>query len=215
MKIIGIVCSPRKGGNTEILISRALEGAREAGAEETAMILLADKHINPCDACGACLKTGECHQKDDMRDIYVKLLDADGIIIGTPVYFWGVSAQAKALMDRTYCLAFARRAILSGNKPASESRMEGLRNKVGGMITVARRGGASSTIRQISDFYRIHRIIEAGAAIAYAQQKGEVSKDEQGLREAWWLGRAVVRMVNQLQAGKTRLTNSKVPQPEK
>ena len=202
MKIIGIVCSPRKGGNTEILISRALEGAKEAGAEETEIIHLSGKHINPCDACNACEKTGKCHLQDDMQDIYIKLLDADGIIIGTPVYFWSVSAQAKALMDRTYCFAFAHRAIWRGDKTASEPRQEGLRNKVGGIITVARRAGGTPAIEQISDFYRIHRIIEAGAAIAYGRGKGEVSKDEQGLREARLVGRAVVRMVNQLRAAK-------------
>jgi len=200
MKVIGIVCSPRKKGNTEILISRALEGAMEAGAEETEIILLSGKHINPCDACDSCKKTGECHIDDDMQAIYPKLLEADGIIIGTPVYFWGVTAQAKALIDRTTCLVQGHRAVVRGNKPISGPRIEGLRNKAGGTITVARRAGATQAVQQISDFFRFHRIIEAGAAIAYAHEKGEVKNDEQGLREARWVGRAVVRTIKLVQA---------------
>ena len=200
MKVIGIVCSPRKGGNTEILVSRALEAARESGAEETEIILLTDKHINPCDACNSCEKTGKCHIDDDMQTIYPKLLEADGIIIGTPVYFWSITAQAKALIDRTYCLSQAHRALLRASKPISEPRMKGLRNKVGGIITVTHRAGAIEAVRVINDFFRIHRIIEAGAAIAYAHEKGEVNNDKQGLREAWAVGRAVVRMIRLMQA---------------
>ena len=199
MKIIGIVCSPREGGNTEILVSRALDGAKEAGAEETKVIHLSGKHITPCDGCRTCEETGKCHLDDDMQDIYAELLEADGIIIGTPVFFWGVSAQAKALIDRTLCLTFGHRAIFRGDKPVAGTHQEGLRGKVGGIITVARRAGPTLAVRQISDFFRTHRIIEAGAAIAYAYEKGEVKNDEQGLREARWVGRAVVRAINQLQ----------------
>lgn len=198
MKVIGIIGSPRKGGNTEILVSLALGAAQEAGAEEIEVISLSGKHINPCDGCDTCDETGECHQNDDMQLIYPKLLEADGIIIGTPVYFWGVSAQVKALIDRTHSLTYAHRALMRGNKPAPEHRHEGLRNKAGGIIVVARRAGATPAVRAISDFFRVHRIIEAGAAIAYANKKGEVKNDEQGLREARWVGRAVVRTINQI-----------------
>ena len=97
MKVIGIVCSPRKGGNTEILVSRALEASGEFGAEETELIRLSGKHIEPCDACLTCAQTAKCHINDDMQAIYPRLLEADGIIIGTPVYFWGITAQAKIL----------------------------------------------------------------------------------------------------------------------
>ena len=199
MKVIGIVCSPREGGNTEILLHRALEAAKEAGAEETELIHLSGKHINPCDGCLTCAETGKCHIDDDMQAIYPKLLEADGIIMGTPVYFWGVTAQAKALIDRTNCWTQGHAAILRANKPISGPGIEGLRNKVGGIITVAYRGGATKAVGQISDFFRVHRIIEAGAAIAYAQEKGEVRNDEQGLREAWWVGRAVVRRIKLVQ----------------
>ena len=115
MKIIGIVCSPRVGGNTEILVKEALEAAREAGGE-TELVLVAGKNITPCDGCGACEKDGVCMIEDDMQTIYQQLELADGVIFGTPVYFVNVSAQAKAIIDRTY--AFLRTGKLKGKVAA-------------------------------------------------------------------------------------------------
>ena len=96
MNIIGIACSPRKDGNTDILIKEALAGAKDSGAK-TELITIRDNEIKPCDGCGSCVNTGICHIKDDMQIIYKKMLDADGIILATPVYFWTVSGQAKVL----------------------------------------------------------------------------------------------------------------------
>lgn len=124
MRILGIVCSPRKGGNTEILVKEALEAAREAGCE-TELILVADKKIAPCDGCNACVKTSVCKIMDDMQGVYEELEKADGIIFGTPSYFINVSAQAKAIMDRTYAFRFTSK----------------LRGKVAGVIVAARRTG--------------------------------------------------------------------------
>ena len=199
MKVIGIVCSPRKGGNTEILIDRALEASREFGAQETDIIHLSGKHIAPCDGCLSCVKTAKCHIKDDMEAIYPRLLEADGIIIGTPVYFWGITAQAKILIDRTNCWSQGHRAIFLNVNQTPGNRVEGLRNKVGGIIAVTHRAGGTQAVRQVSDFFRIHRMVEAGAAIAYGQKKGEVRNDEQGMREAWLVGKAMVRKINLVQ----------------
>ncbi len=200
MKVTGIVCSPRRGGNTEILVRQALEAASKAGAMETALIHLGGLHIFPCTGCEACLATGACRQEDDMQNIYGALLHSEGIIIGTPVYFWSVTAQAKAFMDRTYCLIASHRAKLQGGELSGEMPREDLRGKVGGIITVAHRAGATPAVGQISDFYRIHRIVEAGAAIAYARKKGDVASDDQGMREARMVGKAVVRLVYRLKS---------------
>jgi len=205
MKVVGIVCSPRKKGNTEILVSHALDAAREAGADETEIILLSGKQINPCDACGSCQKTARCHVDDDMQPIYPAMLAADGIIIGTPVYFWSVTAQAKLLIDRTSCWTQGHRAMVrDSGKALSGPRIEGLRNKVGGTIAVTHRAGGTEAVRLLSDFFRLHRMLEAGAAIAYGNEKGEVRQDEQGMQEAWWVGRAVVRKIRLLHASSER-----------
>ena len=104
MKVLGIVCSPRKNGNTEIMMKAALTGARSRGAE-TELWTTAGKDLRPCDACKSCVeKGGKCHIDDDMQELYPKVLASYGIIFGSPSYFDSVSAQAKIVIDRLYCL---------------------------------------------------------------------------------------------------------------
>jgi multimeric flavodoxin WrbA len=191
VKLLGIVCSPRTNGNTEVLVKEALDTARNLGAE-TEMIKVSDLNITPCDGCESCDITGECKIEDDMQDIYTKLLHSDGIIFGSPVYFWGVTAQAKAIIDRTFVFRRDRR----------------LRNKVAGAVVVARDSGASATFGALSDFFNLHRMIPArsigprtveelaqewgGGVIAYTDKPGEVKKDEQAIAKAQSLGKAIV-----------------------
>jgi multimeric flavodoxin WrbA len=99
--VLGIVGSPRKGGNTEILVDEVLAGAVEAGAE-TAKATLRDLKIAPCKACNVCQKTGKCVQDDDMKHVLKLMIKSDVWILGTPVYWWGPTAQFKAFLDRWY-----------------------------------------------------------------------------------------------------------------
>jgi multimeric flavodoxin WrbA len=202
VKVIGIVGSPRHQGNTEFLVREALTAAKEAGAEEVEVVSLAGKTILPCDGCDCCLETGECIIDDDMQEIYPKLLAADGIIMGTPVYIWGICGLAKVFIDRTYCLAASHLAIVPVPEVRAKMKNRGkdLRNKVGGILVVTARVGGTTALRQVSDWFRAARMIEAGAAIAFGYHKGEVSKDEQGLKEARWTGKAVVRAIKQRKA---------------
>lgn len=192
MRILGIVCSPRKGGNTEILVTEALAAAREAGGE-TELVLVADKNIAPCDGCGACRETGICKVKDDMQTIYEQLERADGVILGTPVYFLNVTAQAKAVMDRTYALMWSRK----------------LKGKVAAAIVVARRLGAGQVLSLLYPFFTVHRMIIAGGGIGYGVEKGDVREGVGGsptlsaLEEAKAVGRNIVRMAEQLSKGKS------------
>jgi len=101
MQVLGIVGSPRIGGNTDILVDEVLAGAKEAGAS-TEKIILTKLNINPCKACNTCHKTGQCAQKDDMGDLLDKMLQSDLWILGTPIYWWGPTAQFKAFIDRWY-----------------------------------------------------------------------------------------------------------------
>lgn len=189
MKILGIVCSPREGGNTEVLVREALEGVREAGGDPE-LVLLADKEIAPCNACGGCLEDGQCVLDDDMQDIYKKLEGADGLIFGTPVYFLNVTAQAKAVMDRTY--GFLRTGKLKG--------------KVAAAIIAARRVGAGQVLSLLYTFFAVHRMIVAGGGIGYGREKGEVREGPGGspgvtaLQEARAVGKNVVRMAGRLGA---------------
>jgi len=138
MKVLGICCSPRRNSNTELVLQTTLDEAQQQGAT-VELVTLAGKTISHCDACNTCGKTGQCHIKDDMQDIYPKMATADGIILASPVYFWSVSGQAKTLMDRTF-------ALLGGNT---------LTNKAGAAIAVADRSGGTGAI-EVFDNYIYH-----------------------------------------------------------
>lgn len=103
MKILGISCSPRKDGNTVAMLNEALKAAKAEGAE-VELYSVAGKNLQPCDGCWACLKSGKCGIDDDMDALLDKILEADGLIFGTPIYFWGMTAQAKTIIDRTIML---------------------------------------------------------------------------------------------------------------
>lgn len=100
-KVFAIVSSPRKGGNSELLVDEFIKGAQEAG-HAVEKVCLREKKIAPCLACGACLRNGgTCVQKDDMAEVLSRLIDADVIVLSTPVYYYSVCAQLKAMIDRS------------------------------------------------------------------------------------------------------------------
>ena len=99
--MLGIVGSPRRGGNTEILVDEILAGAEEA-VGNIEKVILNEMNINPCRACNSCYKTGKCVQDDDMSSLFEKMEQSDVWILGTPIYWWGPTAQFKAFLDRWY-----------------------------------------------------------------------------------------------------------------
>lgn len=96
---LGVMGSPRKNGNTHILVSRILKGAQDAGAH-TETILLDDYTINECNGCHVCWEGKECSKCDDMNNLYQKIIESDVIVFGTPVYWYGPTALMKAFLDR-------------------------------------------------------------------------------------------------------------------
>ncbi|MHA2425260.1 MAG: flavodoxin family protein [Candidatus Thorarchaeota archaeon] len=111
-QILGIVGSPRKGSNTETLVDKVLEGAEGVGAIGK-KVILSTIDIRPCRACDACLKTGKCVQKDDFSELLEEMQSADVWVLGTPVYWWGPTAQFKAFLDRWYSID---RSVFRGKK---------------------------------------------------------------------------------------------------
>ena len=184
MRVLGISGSPRVNGNTDILVSEALEGAKQAGAE-IEFIGLAGKDIKGCNACPECGKGGLCTIDDDMQGLYPKLAAADGIIIGSPIYFGMIAAQTKALIDRTYFLT------KTGRK---------LENKVGGVIAVGGRAGHEFSAAYLLDFMTLQGIILPPRAFAqsYSRDKGAAAKEEKALKDARALGERVVQMISRL-----------------
>ncbi len=98
-KVFGIIGSPRRNGNTDILVNRILEGARSVGAE-TEFVHLDELVIEQCDGCHRCWKEKRCRWQDDMVEIYDKISESDVIVLGTPVYWFGPSAMMKGCIDR-------------------------------------------------------------------------------------------------------------------
>ena len=178
MRILGIVCSPRKGGNTEILVQQVLAIAKDLGADSE-LDFIADKNIAPCDGCESCIVTGKCKVKDDMQGIYPKLMESDGIVFGTPVYYWGMTAQAKTLIDRTF--------IFRTDRP--------LKNKIAGLVIVARQRGISQTFSALTNYCYIQKMYVAGGVAAYADKKGDVRQNKEAIDEAKELGRNIFQAI--------------------
>jgi multimeric flavodoxin WrbA len=103
MNVLVFLGSPRKKGNSEVLTEALLEGVRhEGGVDE--IIRLCDLEISPCISCGGCDETGKCVVEDDMTPLYEKIISIDKIILSSPIFFYGITAQAKAFIDRTQAL---------------------------------------------------------------------------------------------------------------
>ena len=115
MKVLGIMGSPRIKGKTDLLLDEALKGAESLGAEVEKLVV-DELDIAPCKEYLGCFKDGNCVIRDDMDKIYPKLLEADVVIIASPMFFYGVSSQAKALIDRCQAL-WARKHILKQSLP--------------------------------------------------------------------------------------------------
>ncbi len=107
MRLLGILGSPRRGGNSELLLDQALAGAKLKGLDTEKIILNELKFVG-CQECGGCRKNGECVVKDDMQDVYKKVAAADSIIIASPIFFGSLSSQVKAMIDRYQCLWTAK-----------------------------------------------------------------------------------------------------------
>jgi multimeric flavodoxin WrbA len=178
VKILGLCCSPNIHGNTETLIEEAFKGAQFEGAE-TQLFRVAGKNIQPCQACWSCHESGECRIQDDMSGLYPELLAADGIIFGSPVYFYGMTAQAKAIIDRT--IAF--------NRPEKS-----LANKVGGVIVTAGSFGLAEPVKDFY-FYMVSRqIIPANYVAAFPEMGSGVKNMPKTLKAAFDLGRQMVKI---------------------
>lgn len=180
MKIVGILGSERKGGNTEVLLDVALEEAQKNGVF-TDKVPLRDKSISPCDGCLGCTKTGKCVIEDDAQEIYQKMLESEGIIWATPVYFWSMSGQTKTLMDRTYALLFPKLQLT---------------NKIGGLILVAGTRGCMNTANAFHMYFKYNHMFFAEFAFGYAREKGEIKKNAFAINMAKEMVHQMISLIN-------------------
>jgi len=186
MKVIGIVGSPRKNGNTELLTKHTLKAISEEGLD-TELIRLAGLEIRPCVACMACKKKETCSIEDDLFPIYLKMKKAQGIILASPVYYGSATGLIKGLMERVGYV--------------SHWNGEPLRGKVGGPLVVARRAGRIFTIAQLTLWFQILGFFIPGSTywnVAIGREKGEVVKDKEGLETAWNFGKNMAFLIKKL-----------------
>jgi multimeric flavodoxin WrbA len=184
MKVLGIMGSPRVGGNSDILLDQALAGAESTGAE-VEKIILNQKKISGCQDCKKCNETGLCVLKDDMPEIHKKILEADAIIHSVPVYFWSMTAQMKAYLDR-WC------ALFDADWRWHKSYYPRMKGKGIGLITVCgdldihTADPIVNCFKPTADFGKLRWI---GTVMASASEKGEIAKNETAKQEAYDLGR--------------------------
>lgn len=129
VKVVGIYGSPRKGGNSDLILDSALKGAQQQGTD-IKRIYVRDLHMSGCVECGGCEKTGKCVIQDDMQDIYPLLDDADTIILSSPIFFYGLSSQLKALIDRAQAI-WSRKRLQESGTGRQETRGRGYLIAVG------------------------------------------------------------------------------------
>jgi multimeric flavodoxin WrbA len=187
MKVLGILGSPRRGGNSEILMKAFLQGAKEGGAE-VEELLLRDHKISPCLEIYHCFKDGTCPIKDDMRDLYDKLLAADVVVLASPVFFYGVSAQAKAFIDRTQAL-WARRYMLKKDFPGGHR--QGVLLAVGATKGRLLFVGVRLTAKYFFDAVNVRYAAEI--LVRGADEKGAINDQPEVLEKARDLGRRLAR----------------------
>lgn len=191
MKVVAINGSPRKGGNTEIMLNAALEPLRAVGVE-TKIIQVGGKNIHGCRGCWACVKAAnrKCVFNDDIvNEILEDMFSADAIIFGTPSYYGNMTSELKAIIDRAGIVASANGKLF--------------RHKVGAAVIAERRGGGSFIQASIHEMMLMTEMIIPGSTywnFGFGRDKGEVSEDAEAMANMKNLGENILMLIQKLNA---------------
>jgi multimeric flavodoxin WrbA len=191
MKVVAFNGSPRAKGNTAILIETVFAELRKEGIE-TELVQVGGKAIRGCTACRTCIenKNQRCViDSDSVNEWIQKMIEADGILLGSPTYFANVSSEMKALIDRAGLVAIANGHMLQ--------------RKVGAAVVAVRRGGAVTTFDAINKFFFINRVIVPGSVywnFGIGLREGEVQGDEEGLTTMQVLGSTMAWLLKRVHA---------------
>ncbi len=191
MKVLAINGSPRKNGNTAMLIDTVFAELTKEGIE-TERVQLGGKKIHGCTACMKCFENQDkrCSiDNDSLNGIVTKMLEADGIIIASPTYFANVSTEVKALIDRAGLVAIANGYML--------------KRKVGAAVVAARRAGSTNAFDAINKFFFINQLIVPGSVywnMGFGLGEKEVQKDEEGLNTMTILGENMAWLLRKISA---------------
>ena len=191
MKVIAFNGSPRKKGNTFTLLRRVLDTLEEEGIE-TELVKIGGKNIRGCIACYKCFenKDHRCSVDNDiLNDCVARMLDADGILLGSPTYFANMSPELKSLIDRSGLVA--------------KANGEMFKRKVGAAVVAVRRAGAVHTFDAINHFFTIGQMIVPGSSywnLGIGLDPGEASGDEEGMQTMVNLGKNMAWVMKKLNA---------------
>ena len=185
MKVLGIYGSPRKGGNSDQLLDKALEGARSTGAE-IATVYARKLKMSGCLECGGCDKTGSCVVKDDMQLVYPLMEEANVIILASPIFFYGLTSQVKAIIDRTQAM-WSKRML----EKTPEERKTYDKGK-GYLIVVAATKGKNlfGGVQMVAKYFfdALDMSYEGGLFLRGLEKRKDVFDDPQTLQQAFELG---------------------------
>ena len=190
MKVVAINGSARKNGNTAILVNRVFQEFQKEGIE-TELVQLSGKKIRGCIACNKCFdnKDQRCSVTNDVLNSCVeKMIEADGMILASPTYFANISTELKALIDRSGMTSIANGGMF--------------RRKVGEAVVAVRRGGSIHAFNAINHFFFIGQMIVPGSTywnMGFGLDKGDVEKDEEGLRTMEVLGENMAWLLKKIQ----------------
>ena len=192
MKVLAINGSPKKDGNTALAL-RTVMGALEAAGVSTELIHIGDKAVRGCVCCGRCAETkdGKCALKDGANEWIAKMLAADGLLLGSPVYYSGINGTMKSFLDRAFYVSGS-----SGRK---------MRLKVGAAVVAVRRAGASVAFDQLNKYFTISEMLVPSSNywnIIHGRAPGEAAGDDEGLQTMRVLGGNMAWLMKLIEFGK-------------
>ncbi len=186
MKVVAFNGSPRKDGNTTTLINQLMKELVHEGFE-TEVVQLSEKEIHGCISCFKCFENQDqrCAVKKDAANEYIeKIIRAEGVVLGSPVYFQDVTPEMKALIDRVGFVGLANGKMYA--------------NKVGASLSCFRRSGGMSTVETMNHLFLSNDMIIAGRVLGLAREKGDMEKDEEGMQIASTLGKRMAWILKKL-----------------
>ena len=187
MKVLLINGSPKHDGNTATCLKEVAKTLETEGLK-TEIVTVGNKNIRGCIACGSCVTNGKCVFDDAVNDIAEKFKEADGIVVGSPVYYASANGTLVSFLDRLFYSTHFDKTM-----------------KVGASIAVARRGGTTATFDELNKYFTISNMVVAASSywnIAHGAKPGEVSEDEEGLSTMRNLGRNIAFLIKSIKLGK-------------
>lgn len=199
MKVLGIAGSPRRDGNTDLLLQEVMAGAASNGAE-TKTVILSQLNIAPCRHCDGCLETGKCVIQDDMQWIHTELREADRFVLASPIFFMGLTAQAKAMIDRCQAL-WVLKYSLHLSVPIDPGR-----ERRGLFVSAGGTKGANlfqPAIATVKIWFKTLDITYAGELLFPGiDEKGAIVEHPTALKEAFRSGQRLVENISPTESGK-------------